>query len=237
MKLTRRDFVILGLGALAAGCAGQHGTGTGGNLGGSSPTPTPGGLPSSLHVIPRSEWAEADPIASKLTAMNGISRITVHHEGGSAVWFNDYESMQTRMDQIRESHLDRLGAADIGYHLVIDRAGRIWQGRDIRYQGAHVHPDYPRPDFDGPEARSPQTKVAWNQHNLGIMVLGNFQLQSPTAQQLSTLKSTLAVLMQHYRVPVERVYTHQELNNTECPGQNLQPVMDQYRDGPLSKIG
>ena len=168
--------------------------------------------------------------------MNGVSRITVHHEGGSEVTFTDYDTMQGRMEQIRLSHLDRLSAADIGYHLVIDRAGQLWEGRNIQYQGAHVHPAVPKPDYEGPEAEFPDKKVSWNEHNLGVMVLGNFQKQSPSSAQLAALESTLAVLMKHYRVPVDRVFTHRELNDTECPGNRLQPAVEGFRTHSLRRL-
>lgn len=40
-------------------------------------------------------------------------------------------------DEIREWHIDR-GFSDIGYHYVIRRDGTLEEGRDARYQGAHV---------------------------------------------------------------------------------------------------
>ena len=182
-----------------------------------SPVPeTAAGLPPTLSIIPRYKWAEEDPISNRLNPMNGVSMITVHHEGWTPVWFSDYDTMRTRMDQIRKSHLQRLGAADIGYHMVIDRSGRLWQGREIKYQGAHVH--------------------ANNEHNLGVMVLGNFDLQTPTSAQTTALQSTLVTLMKFYKIPVSRVKTHREINPTECPGNNLQPLIEGYRKGVLLNV-
>ena len=93
-------------------------------------------------------------------------------------------------------------------------AGRLWHGRDLRYQGAHV--------------------PAHNEHNIGVMVLGNFDLQQPTRAQMVTLQDTLIRLKRIYRVPVTRLYTHQELTPTRCPGSSLQPQMvDLRRSGRL----
>jgi hypothetical protein len=64
-----------------------------------------------------------------------------------------------------------------------------------------------------------------NEHNLGVLVLGNFDLQQPTPQALASLDSFVAAQMRRYRVPLSRVYTHQELRPTACPGRNLQRYM------------
>jgi len=143
-----------------------------------------------------------------------VERMTVHHEGWTPVWFDDVQSTSKRLESIRRSHLKRFQAGDIGYHFVIDRAGRVWQGRDLRYQGAHVR-DH-------------------NANNIGVMVLGNFDLQRPTKAQLSTLGFTLAQLMQRYRILSKHVVTHQELNVTSCPGKSLQSqVVAMRRSGQL----
>jgi hypothetical protein len=79
----------------------------------------------------------------------------------------------------------------------------------MRYQGAHVK-DH-------------------NEHNIGVMVLGNFDEQKPTGAQLTTLRGTLVKLMGYYDVPVSRVHTHRELNPTTCPGDALQPQVNYLR--------
>lgn len=164
-----------------------------------------------LRAIPRAAWTRVGVVPDRINPMGGVNRITVHHEGWKTVYFTDYASTAARLDEIRASHLNRLGAGDIAYHYVVDRAGRLWQGRDVRYQGAHVRSE--------------------NEHNVGVMCLGNFEEQSPTDVQIQTLRETLTQLMKHYRVPVSRVYTHRELNPTACPGRALQPRMVQLRRG------
>ncbi len=142
--------------------------------------------------------------------MGRVSRMTVHHEGWKPVWFADQRSTAERLDLIRESHRGR-GWADIGYHYIIDRAGMVWEGRDIRYQGAHVRNQ--------------------NEENLAIMLLGNFDLQRPSDAQYVKLIDTLRVLRYRHNVPVNRIYTHQELMPTACPGRALQPQMVSLRQG------
>ncbi len=167
----------------------------------------------SLKPIPRASWAKGKVNINRIQAMAGVSMITVHHEGWTPVTFSDAVNTAARLDSIRKSHIERMGAGDIGYHYIIDRAGRLWQGRDVRYQGAHVREHNP--------------------HNLGIMCLGNFDEQRPTDAQYATLRKTLASLMKQYKVPVKYVYTHQELNKTECPGSVLQSHMRTLRRGGI----
>jgi hypothetical protein len=167
-----------------------------------------------IKAIPRSSWAKADPIPSRLNKMGGVSMVTVHHEGWTPVYFDDTRSTADRLDGIRRSHIERLGAADIGYHYIIDRSGRVWQGRNVGYQGAHVREH--------------------NENNVGVMVLGNFDQQQPTNAQLTTLRSTLAALCKQYRLTTKKIYTHQELNRTECPGRVLQSHMSTLRRNGLA---
>ncbi len=141
--------------------------------------------------------------------MNGVTRMTVHHEGWTPVWFTDFDHAAERIEQDRHVHVDNRGWGDLGYHFVIDRAGRLWEGRKLKYQGAHV--------------------ADHNEHNIGIMCLGNFDKQQPSQVQLQTLTNTLKTLRKHYNVPINRIYTHQELNPTACPGSNLQPRVASLR--------
>ena len=57
------------------------------------------------------------------------------------------------------------------------------------------------------------------------MCMGNFDEERPSSAMLSTLDGFVADRMRALRVPLNRVYTHQELRVTECPGRNLQGYM------------
>lgn len=163
--------------------------------------------------IPRQQWTGARPIVSSINPMNGVSRITVHHEGWIPVYFTDESTTMARLQKIQSVHVRDRGWADIGYHFVIDRAGRVWEARNIRYQGAHVKNN--------------------NEHNVGVMCLGNFDQQQPSGPQVQQLVVVLRSLMQTYRVPVARVYTHQELNPTACPGKSLQARANAIRSSSV----
>ncbi len=175
-----------------------------------SPTSTPPA--SSAHTIravARTQWAKGNPIGQRLNPMKGISRVTIHHEGWKTFWSTDAATTAARLELIRQSHLERLGAGDIGYHFIVDRAGRLWAGRSLAYQGAHVK--------------------NYNEHNVGIMVLGNFDKQRPNDAQLRALQITVAQLATAYRISSREVRSHQEFNPTQCPGRYLQSQMNGLR--------
>jgi hypothetical protein len=160
-------------------------------------------------VVSRASWTSARPIISDTNPMNGISRITVHHDGMNAFTNTSQPAAAQRLESIRRAHVSGNGWADIGYHYVIDPAGRVWEARPVSLQGAHVKDN--------------------NEHNLGVMVMGNYDEQSPTNASARALDDFVAAMMRKYRVPVARVYTHQEIKPTACPGRSLQYLMESTR--------
>ncbi len=159
-------------------------------------------------VISRATWAKAPPMPSLADPMNGVSRITIHHDAIAATKLVTQGDAMRRLEQLRQGHR-RNNWADIGYHYIIDPQGRIWEGRPLWLQGAHVRDT--------------------NEHNIGVMAMGNFELHAPTGEQLQSLDNFVASLCQTHRIPIGRVKTHRELKPTLCPGKNLQKYMAQTR--------
>lgn len=162
-----------------------------------------------VTAISRSNWTRTGPVRSKVNAMNGISKITIHHEGWTTVNFTSQATTAERIEKIRKYHTGENRWGDIGYHYIVDRAGRVWEGRPIQYQGAHVSQN--------------------NENNVGILVLGNFEKQSPTTAQVNSLYSTAAALVKQHKIKSSKVRSHREINPTTCPGKNLQNKMNGLR--------
>ncbi len=160
-------------------------------------------------VIPRSSWTRAQPKRWDTNPMGRVNRITVHHDGMSPFLSMSSSASAQRLEAIRNAHVSSNGWADIGYHYVIDPAGRVWEARPISLQGAHVKYN--------------------NEGNVGVMVMGNYEEQVPTLASSGSLDEFLSALMRRHRVPVGRVFTHQEIRPTACPGRNLQRVMESTR--------
>jgi len=230
MDLTRRQAVLAGLALMATGCASsrtassarpdpwslrsyrefnQRPTPTGA-VQRVQPAPPAQAAPAvaradSLGVIARANWASTGPARKKVNPMRGVTRITVHHEGWKPVYFADTRSTADRIELIRTVHTRDRGWGDIGYHYIVDREGKVWEGRPIAYQGAHVRNN--------------------NEHNLGILVLGNFDKQTPSDPQLNGLVTSIKAFQTQHKVQKRRVFTHQEIVSTACPGKNLQNQM------------
>lgn len=229
--LTRRDIIkqggfFLGAAALLGGCQTAPTTaarlpeplypdreqpGSHANL---NPTPEPvRPVPvqagPEIAVIPRSRWTNTQPLSTRETfAMNGVTRITVHHDAIVSTDVSTTNDAVRRLNSVRTGHLQR-NMIDIGYHYVIDPSGRVWEARPVRFQGGHVHNQ--------------------NEHNLGIMVMGNYDIQSPTPQSVASLDAFLAVQMRRYGVALNNVYTHQEIGQSACPGRSMQSYMVRTR--------
>ena len=165
----------------------------------------------------RSAWAGGVVVPRFMVQMQPVTQITLHHDGMSRFEATDERQVAARLELIRRAHRNR-NFGDIGYHYLVDPAGRVWEGRPLTWQGAHV-------------ARQ-------NQGNLGICCLGNFEKQSPTEAQLLAVEAFAMSQMRRFNVPVARVFTHRELAPTACPGRNLQPRLLAMRrsGGALAQV-
>ena len=153
-----------------------------------------------LKLVRRAEWANVLPKTWLLRAAGKFTRMTVHHSATNLAPDASHADIVECMESIRTAHIDR-GFADIGYHFAIDNEGRVWEGRSLSYEGAHV--------------------AEANPNNLGVVLLGNFEEQNPTESQLTTLDSLVKLLEVKYKIPRTAIYGHRDLGACACPGKNL----------------
>lgn len=158
-------------------------------------------------TIPRSRWTSWFPEDSDMDRMGRVKRITVHHEGNGAFTATSVAECRARLVNVLNGERG-VGHRDIAYHYVIDPAGRVWEARDLRWEGRHTR----------------------NNHtgNLGVVCLGNFEVQSIPPAQLAALERFLRDLQKKHKIGRKQIFTHQELSPTLCPGKDLQKKM-----GPL----
>lgn len=154
----------------------------------------------------RSEW-RANPSSSNVRPMGRITRLTVHHSAMPVPRPGD-EARHLR--EIQSFHKQDRGWADVGYHVLIDPSGGVWEGREWQRQGAHAAGDN-------------------NIGNLGICLLGDFTKHGVPARQLASLHSVLDRVRGSYGIATSEVYTHREFKSTECPGPRLQSAVNAYR--------
>ncbi|MBK9384506.1 MAG: N-acetylmuramoyl-L-alanine amidase [Planctomycetes bacterium] len=183
------------------------------------PVSTTPGL--AFQVLPRSSWRASNPRDDQ-SPMGAVRRITIHHsamEPTSA----PLEDAAKQIRSIQSGHFQR-GYADIGYHYLIDSQGRIWEGRDKRFQGAHAG------------------NTDANERNLGICLLGNFVSVAPTPAQDRALRILVDAERARYRVSKDQVFGHGEVRkyftgqSTECPGERLMTVVRDLRGGRAGNL-
>lgn len=160
-------------------------------------------------LVPRARWkaAAADP-RNMRRASGRWNWITVHHSVFSADG-NDLEASLETVRRIQREHRNGRGYADIGYHFLIDRAGRVIEGRSLAWQGAHA---------------GGQNNVG----NVGICLLGNFETEHPTPAALRSLERLIVELQRELHIPRRNVRPHRAWKETDCPGQNLMPWFARY---------
>jgi hypothetical protein len=143
-------------------------------------------------------WAAGNP--GKWT------HIIIHH---SATDFGNAE-MIDRMH--RQKSWDELG-----YHFVIDNGnggsgGAIEVGSRWTKQkhGAHTRVD-------------PGDANYWNEHGIGICLVGNFEKKAPSAAQMASAARLVAFLMQECNIPRQNVLGHGQVPGaqTACPGRRF----------------
>lgn len=162
-------------------------------------------------IIPVKETIYSPPrsllSASTLQSLNMIrphsskwQRIVIHH---SATPVDDAMNMH-------RVHKARGMKNGLAYHFVISNGSRKAYDGEIYIGGRW------RAQLDGGHMK----KRSWNQTSIGICLIGNFELRSPTAKQLSALEGLSEYLMKKCRISKSAITTHKILhkNHTVCPG-------------------
>lgn len=159
----------------------------------------------------RAAWTDMAPRQHRLREAQGFRRVTVHHCGASTIRATDENEIAYLIEGISTGHLQR-GFGDIGYHFMVDYAGRVWEGRSLAFEGAHV--------------------VYENPGNIGVVLLGNFERQEPSGAQLQTMRRLVGSLADHFDMNPRDVYGHRDLGASSCPGRYLYPAVAALRAAP-----
>ena len=125
--------------------------------------------------------------------------IVIHHsasEIGGAERFDEY-------------HKDR-GFDELGYHFVVGNGSDTAPGKVevgprwvAQKHGAHCKTD----------------DEYYNQHGIGICLVGNLQHHAPDPRQMRSLVKLVRFLCREYDIPPDRIYTHGQITGqTLCPG-------------------
>lgn len=183
----------------------------------------PGLFRNIYDVVSRAGWGAQAP--RRTPTRHTPSRVTVHHTDG-----NQTIDMQTSINAVKAIQNDHRNVSsrrkhghwdDIGYHFLIDGAGRIFEGRHAENIGAHAGSGN-------------------NTGNVGIALMGNFDRQQLTAPQREALVRLVTFLSIRYRrdpsaagfIEPHQHYAEEDGGGTDCPGAN---VLAFLRSGELMR--
>ena len=104
------------------------------------------------------------------------------------------------------------GWDELGYHFVVGN------GTDTRDGQIEVGPRWAKQKW-GAHDKTPGNQ--FNEHGIGICLVGNFDTQRPTAAQMKSVERLVAYLMKTYHIPQDHVLGHGETKATDCPGRYM----------------
>ncbi|PJF44133.1 MAG: hypothetical protein CUN55_05550 [Phototrophicales bacterium] len=127
--------------------------------------------------------------------------VVIHHSATYEV--DDVNTMR----EVQRLHMEERGWADIGYHFCVGKTGSIFEGRYLNVRGTHT--------------------AGYNTGSAGVCLLGNFEEELPTQEQLEATKALLNWLA--VRLLLTHLAGHRDFNDTTlCPGANLYVYLDEF---------
>ena len=156
----------------------------------------------SQRIISRQEWGARPPKRTPRPLVMPTPELWLHHTAG-AIMADDPDDIVspedlTRIRSIQAFHQSKWD--DIGYNLLLDPDGNVFEGRGVGVQGAHVK--------------------GRNHLSHGIAVMGDFRTQ-PVPPELD---DSLAHLVRHginrgwWRYPITGGHRDAPGAATTCPG-------------------
>jgi N-acetyl-anhydromuramyl-L-alanine amidase AmpD len=143
-------------------------------------------------VAPQADWIPAHP-------SDRWECIVIHHSAsdiGGALRFDQW-------------HRDK-GWDELGYHFVVGN------GTDTPDGLVEVGPRWVAQKH-GAHCKTPDE--FYNQHGIGVCLVGNFDKYEPSRSQVESLVSLCRYLCATYHISAEQIYTHGGITGkTDCPG-------------------
>lgn len=169
----------------------------------------------------------------------GVQTLTVHH----AVTSNADANPAATVRAIYRDQAVTQTWGDLGYHLLIDHHGTIYEGR---WSGTDTTPVFQGRQGDGPRMSNGAHVGGYNAGNVGVCLLGDFTAAQPTTAAWRSLVRTLAGLAHHTGIDplatvnyvnpisgakktVPAIAAHREWAATACPGGAFYPHLPGVR--------
>ncbi|MBM7501597.1 hypothetical protein JOD52_002437 [Brachybacterium muris] len=190
--------------------------------------------PGAPTYITRASWGADESSTRSTSASRQLKAVIIHHTAGT----NSYSSSQSAqiVRGIHSYHTRTLGWADTGYNILVDKYGRIFEGRSGGLHrnviGAHA--------------------FGFNTSSFGISVLGDYTSTTvPAAARDAVSRIVGWKLLNTFHtsawdkatwtpgtgtrftpdkpISLARVMGHRDVNYTACPGARLYSQFDRIR--------
>lgn len=170
-------------------------------------------LPPPVAVIPVAAWG-GTPTPAPAVAQR-ITRLTLHHQG--EIW-REGSDVPAYLRRLQRWSRESRGWADIPYHFVVAPDGRVYAARPVALAG-DTNTEY---DPRG---------------HLLVMLLGNFEEQTPTPAQWQATVALLAAQATERGLTAADISSHRhESTRTLCPGANLLARFDELRQAVAAHL-
>jgi len=142
-------------------------------------------------------------------------KIIIHHSAMPSVSLHNQKEVEKQIQEIEKLHTFYRDRWDIGYHFLVDKFGNIYEGKAWWpwIIGAHAQFN----NFD----------------SIGITLLGNFQTEYPSLDQIKALIKLLISLSRYYQLDLNQQVLYHAKSETA-------PYIQDIYDSPISyhkKIG
>ncbi|WP_171058309.1 N-acetylmuramoyl-L-alanine amidase [Modestobacter altitudinis] len=189
-------------------------------------------------VYSRAQWGADEKIRTWSPQYAAtLKAATIHHTADS----NNYTADQVPaiMRSIYRYHTVSLGWGDIGYNVIVDKFGRLWEGRygglSTTVMGAHAG--------------------GFNTSTFGVSMLGNYDIAPTTQPMIDAVEAIIAWKFSLYgidptgtatltssgggtskyaagvKVTKPTIFAHRDVGSTACPGRYGYARMDEIRAG------
>lgn len=189
------------------------------------------------RVVPRSSWGARTPVCTLNKSARKYATI-VHHTAGSNTYTR--EQVPAILRSYQAMHINKTPTwCDIGYHMLVDRWGTIYEGAGGGLGNSLVAAH----------------AAGWNGDTFGVSVMGDFTQTTPNSAVLWSLKQIAGWQAAYWgydptgsvsliaggggkyasgqRVTINRVLGHRDVGYTACPG-SLYNYLTEIRSGAKS---
>lgn len=195
---------------------------------------TPEASATELDIIPRAQWGADESLgSSRVSIADEVHMGVVHHTAhASTAAANSYSRDQAAglVRAFHRYHTTSLGWSDIGYNVLVDRFGRIYEGRKGGFHngvvGAHAS--------------------GFNAGSFGVSVIGNFIQTQASPEAIDALTDVIGVKSAIHGINPTgwtdkmkgttwrpTIIGHKDVGQTTCPGliQDLLPEIRHNAQG------